>query len=82
MPTVSISKNVLKDETELLDLLLQTKIIPSKAEGRRLIDQGGLYISENRITDIKALISIEDFVNNELIVKKGKKKYYRIIIES
>lgn len=81
MPTVSITKDQLTGEPELLDLLVQTKIIPSKAEGRRLIDQGGLYVSDNRVNDVKVKVSVNDFANNELIVKKGKKTFYRIIIE-
>jgi tyrosyl-tRNA synthetase len=67
--------------TKLLDVLASNGIVPSKSEGRRLIQQGGLYIGETKVTDPDILLTAELFENNGLIIRKGKKNYHRIIIE-
>jgi tyrosyl-tRNA synthetase len=78
-PTVSIAADVIG--TKLLDVLASNGIVPSKSEGRRLIQQGGLYIGETKVTDPDILLTAELFENNGLIIRKGKKNYHRIIIE-
>lgn len=78
VPTVAITKDMVN--TSLLDILLKTEIIPSKKEGRRLIEQGGLYVNDEKITDPNALLA-EDQVVDGALVKKGKKKFYRVVVE-
>ena len=65
----------------VLDILAYTKIVPSKAEGRRLIQQGGLTINENKIIDIGAVINNSDFKEGSLLLRKGKKGYFKVQIE-
>lgn len=78
VPTVTITKDMVN--TSLLDILLKTEIIPSKKEGRRLIEQGGLYVNDEKITDPNALLAEAQLVDGAL-VKKGKKKFYRVVVE-
>ncbi|SHI04226.1 tyrosyl-tRNA synthetase [Clostridium collagenovorans DSM 3089] len=78
VPTVTITKDMVN--TSLLDILLKTEIIPSKKEGRRLIEQGGLYVNDEKITDPNALLAEAQLVDGAL-VKKGKKKFYRVVAE-
>jgi tyrosyl-tRNA synthetase len=78
-PTVSVANAVIG--TKLLDVLVSTGIIPSKSEGRRLMQQGGLYIGDTKVSDLDFVLSADLFVNNSLIIRKGKKNYHRIIIE-
>jgi tyrosyl-tRNA synthetase len=77
MPTSKIQS--IEESKNLIELLLEIGFIPSKGEGRRLIKQGGLYINNNRITDINYTINLTDFINNEMIIRKGKKTYHRVI---
>lgn len=60
---------------ELLDILVDRKIIKTKSEGRRLIEQNGLSLNESKIGDVKFLISSETLG----LLKIGKKKFYNII---
>ena len=79
VPTVAIPVEM--KTSGLIDILVYTKVLPSKAEARRLIEQGGLTINEKKIEDKNATLSEEDFKDGSVLIKKGKKKYYSLIIE-
>ena len=78
VPTIEIKKEDL--EKPLIDLLVAGEVFPSKSEGRRNIEQGGLTVNEVKITDTQYRLKEEDFKDNYLLVKKGKKKIYRILM--
>ena len=78
VPTIEIRKEDLVKP--LLDLLVAGDVFPSKSEGRRNIEQGGLTVNEEKITDTQYKLKEEDFKDNYLLVKKGKKKIYRILM--
>ncbi|WP_265444391.1 tyrosine--tRNA ligase [Acetivibrio straminisolvens] len=78
MPTTEIASNELTDGINIVDLLLKTKLIPSKGEGRRLIEQGGISINDNKVEGFDKSVTMGDFNNGELIIKKGKKTYHRV----
>ncbi|SHJ92085.1 tyrosyl-tRNA synthetase [Hathewaya proteolytica DSM 3090] len=78
-PTIEVTSEEL--EGTLLDILLKGEAIPSKKEGRRLIEQGGLFVNDEKVTDPNFKFITESFNNGEALVKKGKKKYYRIILK-
>lgn len=79
VPTVSITKDMIGGS--LLDALAYTKIIPSKSEGRRLIQQGGIIVNDEKVTDVNASINEDDFKDGSILLKRGKKKFYKIVIE-
>jgi tyrosyl-tRNA synthetase len=79
VPTVSIPGSM--KSSGLIDILVYTKVLPSKAEARRLIEQGGLTINDIRIESTNATLSEEDFKDGSVLIKKGKKKYYSLIVE-
>lgn len=79
VPTAAISSDMLN--LSLLDILVSTKIIPSKGEGRRLIQQGGLSLNDTKVTDVNRLVTAEDFNDGSMMVKRGKKNYNRIVLE-
>ena len=66
-------------EMNVLDVLAQTGILPSKAEARRLITQGGLTINDEKVTDVARMITDADFGDEGMIVKKGKKSFFKVI---
>lgn len=80
MPTTMISAAELAAGMNIIDLLLKTGLIPSKGEGRRLIQQGGIYIGEKTADTFDLAITEKDFNEGELIIKKGKKTYHKILI--
>lgn len=79
VPTVILSKEELGKG--ILDVLNIGKIIPSKKEGRRLVEQGGLSINDEKVTDINKIISEDDIKDGIILVKRGKKKYFKVIFE-
>lgn len=79
--TVAISKNEVENGILLLDLMLYSKIVPSKSEGRRMIEQNGISINGNKVTDVAKIITKLDFQNDNLIIQKGKKQFKKIIIK-
>lgn len=65
-------------EKPLLDILSENKIVPSKAEGRRLINQGGLSVNGEKVSDVKKVLVDEDFKDGAVLIKRGKKNYNKI----
>ena len=78
IPSVDLSRDALGDGMEILTLLDAAGLIPSRSEGRRLVQQGGIEVDGNKITDIKAIVTPADFKDDAIIVKKGKKVYRQI----
>ena len=76
MPTTRLSGADLETK-DLLDLLVEAKLIPSKGEGRRLIQQRGLRINGELVSSAERRLEAGDFKAGEAIVRKGKKIYHR-----
>ena len=64
---------------KLLDVLTAGKVFASKSEGRRLIQQNGLSLNDAKVTDVDYILQASDFTDGEAIVKKGKKKYFKLV---
>lgn len=79
VPTVTVSRDVLG--TSLLDVLANNKIVPSKSEGRRLIQQGGLSINGEKVVEVSRALTEEDFKDGSALIKRGKKNYNKIEIK-
>lgn len=79
VPTEELSADML--EGTLLDALVSVKIFPSKSEGRRLIQQGGVTLNNEKVTDIQRLLTSDDFKDGSAMLKKGKKKFFKLIIK-
>ena len=77
MPTVELTaENAAK---KLVDVLVAAEVFGSKGEARRLIQQNGLSLNDEKVTDPDYTLSEGDFTDGEAIVKKGKKKFYRLL---
>ena len=77
MPSVEVPDAVGK---KLLDVLAANKIIESKAEGRRLISQNGLTLNDEKVADVDFIFTEKDFLNGAAIIRKGKKKFYKLVV--
>ena len=84
MPEFKISReNIQKNSNNnicILDLMVLCSVVDSKKEARRLIEQNGIHINSNIITDINHKINVTD-LESGVILQKGKKYFLRIIIE-
>ncbi len=78
MPTTEITaENLSNGEIGILDLLVLSGLAPSKGEGRRLVQQGGISVNDEKITDPNLKIAISDSV----IIKKGKKVFHKVVLK-
>lgn len=69
------------DSITILDYIAKAKLVPSKGEGRRLLQQGGLYLNENRIEELDRIFNADDFTDGSAVLRLGKKKHFRITIK-
>lgn len=80
MPTANLSLSKLNDGIGVIDLFAEAGLTSTKSDARRLVEQGGAFINEEKISDIKAIIGKEKLdKDNEMILRAGKKRFMRII---
>ncbi|RII36553.1 tyrosine--tRNA ligase [Clostridium chromiireducens] len=79
VPTVTITKEEIG--LPILDIMASTKIVPSKKEGRRLIEQGGLSINGVKVEDMTRTLNEDDFQDGAVLIKRGKKNYNKIEVK-
>ena len=82
MPFTDITSDDFDDDSvSVLDLLLKSSLVSSKGEGKRLIQQGGISIDDEKITDMFAKVDIDSFAKGYAIIKKGKKIFHKIVLK-
>ena len=82
MPSYALSKDDLTDgKIAVNDILFKAGMTKSKGEGRRLIEQGGVSVNDKKVTSAVETVCADDFSDGSIIVKKGKKVFYKIILE-
>ncbi|MDR2162800.1 MAG: tyrosine--tRNA ligase [Clostridiales Family XIII bacterium] len=80
-PTFELSRDDLPGEgIGILDLIREAGLTDSNKDGFRAIEQGGLTIDGEKITDPKMYLSVEDFPDGSILIRRGKKKYSRVIL--
>lgn len=79
MPTTTYPKAELEEGKDLITLLVNTKLAKNRSEGRRLIQQGGVTVNDEKVTDVAQVFTTADFdEEGALVIKKGKKGYHQI----
>lgn len=82
MPTVELLKSDFENGILLTDLYFNAKLCATKSDARRIIEQGGAVLNGKKITDVKALVSLNDLDSDgEFVLKAGKKKICRIVLK-
>ena len=82
MPTVELSAADFADgDLDILALLVKTELAPSRSDARRAVEQGGVSVADAKVTDIKTSYSADSFGADGLVVKRGKKKFVKIIVK-
>lgn len=78
-PVVEMARSTFGDGMPIVDVLVATKIAESKSDARRTIEQGGLTVDEQKITDIKYILSAEKFADGSgVMIRKGKKNFHKL----
>ncbi len=80
VPTIEITE---ADKTaKIIDVLTAAKVFSSKREARQMVAQGGLYVQDTAVTDPEAFLSADMFdAEQSLLIRKGKKKYFRLVVK-
>ena len=82
MPTTSLTAEDFTDDAiSLIDMMLKAGVIKSRGEGRRLIEQGGVVVDDEKAKSFTDTVSTSAFEKGYVIVKKGKKVFNKFIIE-
>lgn len=81
IPTTIYPKEQLSEGIDLITLMVDTKLAPTRSEARRVIQQGGVTVNDSKITEFDKKFTVDDLDNEgALLIKKGKKGYHQIKI--
>ncbi len=78
VPTTEISKDEYGDGLQIIELLEKCGLIPSRGEGRRLVQQGGVKVAGEKVGAIDFVVAPNLFENDEVMIQKGKKVFHRV----
>ena len=82
MPTVELSAADFADgDMDILALLVKTEHAPSRSDARRAVEQGGVSVADEKLTDIKTAYNADFFGADGLVVKRGKKKFVKVVVK-
>ncbi len=81
VPASTYSKVDIVGKKSVVDLFCETELCKSKSDARRLVKQGGAYINGERLSDYDRMVSEDELDDSEILLRAGKKKYHKIILE-
>ena len=81
MPSSTIAKDKIDAGMPICDLMLEAGLVPSKGEARRLVQQGGVSIDGEKVTDFNFQVTADLFNDGSIVIKKGKKVFHKIVLE-
>ena len=83
MPTTELSEEDFDEDgkIDLITLLVKAELVPSRSEGRRAIQQGGVSIDGEKLTDIYHTVEKDVFAGDGIVLKRGKKKFKKICVK-
>ena len=82
MPTVTVTaEDFPNGELDIISVLVKAGLCDSRGDGRRNIQQGGVSVADEKVTDISTKYTLDDFKGEGLIIRRGKKKFAKVIAE-
>jgi tyrosyl-tRNA synthetase len=82
VPSKTITRSEFEQKNAILDILVISEAAESKSAARRLVEGGGIYVNNERVSDSKSTISIDKFIDGSvLLLRSGKKKYYLLKLQ-
>ena len=80
MPTSElVADDFIDGKIDILAVLQKSELVPSRAEGRRAVEQGGVTVNGEKVTDPKMSFEPSDFAGDGMVVKRGKKNFRKVI---
>lgn len=80
-PEFELDKSEVENGISILDLLVKTKLCSSKGESRKMIGNGGITVEKEKVTDVNLIIHKNDFTDDSLLIKKGKKTFIKVVLK-
>ena len=81
MPTTELFEEDFTDGSiDLISVLCKSGLVQTRSEGRRAIEQGGVTLGEEKITDVKASFGKDTFAGEGIVLKRGKKNFRKLIL--
>ena len=82
MPTLELTAADFADgDLDILALLVKAELAPSRSDARRAVQQGGVSVADEKVTDIQTTYGADAFGADGLVVKRGKKKFVKIVVK-
>ena len=81
VPQVDIDLKEIENGVSLADLMVLAKLVPSKSEARRAIQQGGAYVNNDVISDVNYIVTSNEVDHNCIMLKKGKKSFCKVVLK-
>lgn len=81
VPTTELSSADFAEGMDILTLLTATGVVPSRSEGRRAVQQGGVKVADQAITDIDFKVTESLFTDGKLLLQKGKKVFHNVVLK-
>ena len=83
MPTTELAAEDFDEEgnIDLISLLVKSALVTTRSEGRRAIEQGGVSVDGEKVTDIRHVLSKDALTGDGVVLKRGKKKFNKVFVK-
>ena len=81
IPTTEITREALAADARVTTLLVLSGIAASNSAARRLVEGGGVAVNDEKVADVKAVVTESMFVQDGLMLRSGKKKFHRFTLK-
>ncbi|MBQ3889863.1 MAG: tyrosine--tRNA ligase, partial [Lachnospiraceae bacterium] len=82
MPTTEVSEADLFNGTiDAIAILVKAGLVATRSEGRRAIEQGGVTVNDEKITDIKKAYTLDEIAASDFVIRRGKKNFRKIVVK-
>ena len=80
VPSVSLKDDDFRDgKVDILQVLVSSGLCPSRSDARRAVEQGGVTVNDEKVTDVKTLYEKDAFSGDGMLVKRGKKSFKKVV---
>ena len=80
IPSTDMDAKIFEEGIGILDLMRELGLIKTNSEGRRLVEQGGITIDGEKVEAVDRMVSLDDFKDGRILIRKGKKVYHQVKI--
>ena len=82
MPTTEVSEaDLFNGPIDAIALLVKAELVATRSEGRRAIEQGGVTVNDEKVTDIKKAYTLDEIAASDFVIRRGKKNFRKIVVK-